>query len=146
MTTIAYRAGVLAADTLETHGDTKLPRVSRKVFKLRDGSLFGGAGVSEDIELVKRSLAKGHKGLATAFKDPLDVSALHIKPDGSIWETEGRVWSRVDAPYVAIGSGGDFALCAFELNQDAKTAVKMGIKFDRNSGGKVQSVKLKEPK
>lgn len=140
MTTIAYRGRVLAGDTLEIQGDTKLPGVSRKVFKLRDGSLFGAAGTSQDIALVLQSLKTGK----FPDKEDLDVLALHIRSDGSVWRTEGKTWEKISVPYAAIGSGQDFALCAMKLGHDAKTAVRMGIEFDRNSGGRVQAVKLKD--
>ena len=46
-------------------------------------------------------------------------------------------------PPVSIGSGSDFAITAMTLGKTAIEAVKIAIKLDPNSGGKVNSVKVK---
>jgi ATP-dependent protease HslVU (ClpYQ) peptidase subunit len=137
MTTIAYRDGVLAADSLVTTGDTKLPETKRKVWKLRDGRLFGGAGIAETIEFLKASINDGAETPKLS-----GVEAILVDTNGAVTAYEGKAWVRVSAPYVALGSGSTIALTAMWMGADAKTAVKAGIKFDRNSGGRVYAVKL----
>lgn len=142
MTTIAYRDGVLASDTRETAGDTVVGASARKIAKLKDGSLFGGAGVAEGCELLLRSLQKN-----TATPVYEGTEALHVKTDGSLWVYEGRAWLKQQkCKYYALGSGHAVALAAMDAGADAITAVKIGIKRDTHSGGRVRSLKLKRQK
>ncbi len=139
MTTIAYRAGVLAADTLLTIGAIKLPERARKVFRLRDGRLFGSSGDSEQGLLLLDSLKRGESPPRCK-----GVTAILIKTDGSIHCWEGRRWSQIyGSDFVAIGHGTVFALGALVQGATAEEAVRVGIQLDTHSGGRVQSVRLK---
>lgn len=142
MTTIVYRAGVLAADTLLTMGHTKLPERARKVFRLRDGRLFGSSGDSEGGLVLLDSLKSG----APAPK-ARGVTALLIETDGTILCWEGRRWSKVSGvEFIAIGHGSVFALGALVHGATAREAVRVGIVLDTHSGGVVQSVRLQKRK
>jgi 20S proteasome alpha/beta subunit len=139
MTTIAYRNGVLAADTRETEKDTIYSDRVRKVHKLRDGSLYAAAGSGEACEMLLQSLIKRTKCPA-----PLDVEALHVKPDGSLWVCAGNAWLPMDyEPYYAMGSGATVALAAMDAGADAVKAVRIAIKRNTHTGGRVQHVKLR---
>lgn len=143
MTTIAYRAGVMVGDGRETViGDGESPVILRdntvKVVKLPDGSLFGGAHSSEDISRLQKALTSN---------EPLpeldDIAGLRIDPKGRMWLYEGRVWQPLRGlEYFAIGSGSVFALAAMDAGVSALDAVKIAVKRDPYSGGKVTIVKL----
>ena len=137
MTTIAFRDGILAADSRETDESITLNNTCKKVFKLKDGSLFGGAGKAEDVSRLESALKKG-------FSLPTldEVSGLLIDTKGRIWLYEGNIWQRVKSKYYAIGSGNAFALAAMDAGATAIEAVRIGIKRDPYSGGRVSSVKL----
>jgi hypothetical protein len=142
MTTIAYRDGVLAADTMASVGDTKIPGRAKKVWKFSDGRLFSGAGRMEEIRKLQKLIARHIEGPL-----PCPVSkeceAILIMPNGAVLIYEGKVWSpEADTPYHALGSGFVPALTAMWLGHDAITAVKAGIHFDKGSGGSVQHVTL----
>ncbi len=142
MTTIAYFAGVLAGDTLLTSGSTKLPEVARKVFRLRDGRLFGSSGNSEDGLVVLDALREDKPTPKTK-----GTMALLVYPDGRLEFYEGKRWSRVcGADYIALGQGAAYALGAMAHGATAEEAVRIGMKFDTHSGGKVQSVSLHRKK
>lgn len=138
MTTVAYRDGVLAGDGRVTMGDTVVSNTERKVHKLRGGRLYGYAGNSEDAELLKLALMKGE---APPLLD--NVQGLLIHSDGVIELYEGKVWQQVKEPYYAIGTGGPLALVLMDAGLSSKDAVKLSIKRDTNSGGKIRTVKLK---
>lgn len=140
MTTIVWRHPVLAGDTRVTAGSTILPETYRKVFKLKDGSLYGGAGTLEQVEFVRRHLVKGTA--APKIDTKWDLEAIHIRLDGSIWAFQGLLWMRVDAPYVAMGSGCDAALGALAMGASARAAVKAAMASDMHTGGKVTTVRL----
>jgi len=142
MTTIVYSAGVLASDTLLTSGSTKLPEIARKVFRLRDGRLFASSGQNEDGLLVLDALKNGKPPPRTK-----GVLAILVHPNGRLEYYEGKRWSRIHgADFIAIGQGAAYALGALACGATATEAVRVGMRFDTHTGGRVQSVRLKKRK
>jgi ATP-dependent protease HslVU (ClpYQ) peptidase subunit len=138
VTTIAYRDGILAGDTRITEGDTVVPEVCRKVFKLESGALFGAAGDVQQTDELLNALEKSHP-----TPELRKALALLIVPDRDVFLYEGKRWVKCGAaPYHAIGSGSNFALAAMWCGKDAIGAVRCGMTFDTNSGGEVLHVKL----
>ena len=91
MTTIAYRNGVMAGDGRETQiaeGESALiiRDTDRKVFRLKDGRLFGAAKTSEDILRLYNSLKNG-----TPLPKLEDVNASH-KSDAGRRRTIDHQW------------------------------------------------------
>ncbi len=143
MTTIAYRAGILAGDQRLSEKSMVWHDRCRKVFKLPCGGLFGASGDAEPGDLLQDALRKdGFKKQLPKVKDDHEFCALYIAPNGVIWETSGARWNRWPVPYIAIGSGAKCALPVLRLGHDAVTAVKAGIAGDVYSGGRVQTVRL----
>lgn len=143
MTTIAYRDGVLAGDGQETfcalHESAMTLRDDCvKVFKLPDGRLFAGAHASEDIERLHQALIKNQ-----APPKLEDVSGLMIDRRRRVWHYEGNIWQRIKMPFFAIGSGAGFAMAAMLAGATAVEAVKIGIRLDPYSGGKVTALRLR---
>lgn len=144
MTTIAYRYPILAGDTLETADDLKIHGHVKKVWRMKDGSLFGAAGASEHCEMVRQSVSKGH---APPVLD--DIEALWILPGGKVRLYEGRIWTdlpRSKNGFHAIGSGRVAAMVAMYHGADARQAVKTAMKFNAHTGGNVTSVSLGKKK
>jgi ATP-dependent protease HslVU (ClpYQ) peptidase subunit len=141
MTTLAYKQGVLAGDTLVTYGDAKLPGHERKVHKLRNGCLFGAAGIAAQIDILKEAVQKGQFDNPPMLKE---VDALLVHPSGQCETYERGRWCQTNAPYAALGSGHDFAMAVMAFGGSAKDAVRIAIKLDKGSGGKVQSVSIKQ--
>jgi ATP-dependent protease HslVU (ClpYQ) peptidase subunit len=137
MTTLAYKDGVLASDSLTTNGDTKNGD-TQKVFKLPDGRLIGICGSVENGLVLVQALKGG------AEKPPklADVEALLVDTNGSVYRYEGKLFRKLRTKYIAGGSGMDYALSALWMGADAVKAVRAGIYFDKNSGGRVQKVCL----
>ncbi len=142
MTTIAYRDGCMAGDTRVTEGRLVHPEKARKVHRLRNGCLFGAAGLSQDIAILKRALARNEK----QPKQELDVDALCVMPNGDILFWGGKVWEKIDTPFIAIGSGKKFAYGAMQVGATAREAVRAACKLEKHTGGPVHVVKLKETK
>jgi hypothetical protein len=142
MTTICYRAGVLAGDGRETILEDRESSyvdndTSIKVFKLKDGRLFGASKTSEACLRLHEALIKGHPAPKLE-----DINGLLIDRKGRIWFFEGFMWTRLKKRYYAIGSGARFALPAMDAGATAIEACKIGIKRDPYSGGKVTAVRL----
>jgi hypothetical protein len=136
VTTIAYRDGVLAADTLITAGgircgsEIKVKRLGRLLY----GSC-GSCGLTDKVEGWIRAGMKGDR-------PPLKVG----EATGSVYvfmPDERIVWMHEDgdtvltAPYWAAGSGEKFALGAMAYGASAEEAVKAAIMHDTGSGGAV---------
>lgn len=144
MTTIAARDGVLAADSVETDvadGDATwvITHTAKKIFRLPDGSLYGGAGSSEDIWRLYDALRKNQPC------PKLDhVSAILVKPNGKMMLYEGHVWLPIREKFYAIGTGAPFAFAAMKNGANAKAAAKIGAAMDPFSGGKVRVLKIKK--
>ncbi len=110
---------------------------TRKVWRLKDGTLFGACGEVEGGELLKRALNK-HE--ATPKLD--GVAAIMVTPEGILFEYEGSTWVKAIEPYTAIGSGASYALAAMDFGASAVDAVRGSCRRHINSGGRIFKVQL----
>ena len=144
MTTIAYRNGILAADTAAyvNNGSVRVPGRSKKLYRLKDGSIAAGAGSRKDIEGMIRWLEGGDE----PSKDN-DAYLLHIKPDRSITYYEGAHVRDVetDCPFYALGSGAATALGAMYAGAGAYGAIEAAIAVDPYTNGEIDTMTLHEP-
>lgn len=139
MTTIAYRDGVLAADSRITAGNLIVPGGFYKVRRLPCGSLFAGSGSVDDIERILEAILVGD-----APPSVRNTTAVTVDTKGAMWTYEGSVWVRQRGPYGAWGSGSPYAYGALAMGASAKDAVRIAIKFDNGSGGPVRAASIKE--
>lgn len=141
MTTIATDGKTMAADgQVQDHTDTIVALDHRKVFKLADGRIVGGAGNSFDVRSWIDWLEKGKEG-ECPVQSP-QFSGLILNTDGSaIWvDHKGR-----EAPTpvpCAIGSGLQFALGAMDAGASPSKAVAIARNRDVWTGGDIVSESL----
>lgn len=141
MTTIVYRNGILAGDRRVSIDKLVLPETVRKVHRLRDGRLFAWSG---EWSLYEAVLAH--------FKNPqLECppirekgQAIVVMPDGKVFTFEANVLMPVGGPYVARGSGMDFAYGALAAGASATEAVRIAASLDASTGGGVDVVQLRK--
>lgn len=141
-TCIAYREGVLAADTMVVMDDFIKLDNDIKIAKYK-GHLFGISGNHcPTLEDFKKWWFVP-TGTRQPYKKPFSFRAIVILPSGTIeeWDHLGN-GDKVDAPFWAIGSGREFALGALEFGATAEEAVKAAIKWCPTVGGKVVVRKL----
>ena len=142
MTTICYRAGVLAADSNCSSGGVRVHRL-RKIFRLEDGSLVGFAGdVSEGMKLVDwlddGADVEARPGLQ-------NVHGLLVRPNGRVTLFEaGVAINPRSPPYIAIGTGQGVAIGAMYCGASAVGAVRAAIEHDDSTRGPVVSMRLKK--
>lgn len=141
MTTIAYRDGVLAADTLSSSSGT-VAGYQTKIYRER-GLLLGGAGSVAAFERFRDWIRSGMAGDCPLQKDIGNMFV--ITPDGrcTMWCDDGPF--RITADFWALGSGELLALGAMEVGASAAEAVRAAIKHDTRSGGDVTTLRL-EPR
>jgi hypothetical protein len=141
VTTIAYRDGIMAGDTLVADEEVRFPCHERKVHRLRDGSLIGLCGDLAQTQAFMGWLRRGMPGECPPF-DKSD--AMIVRPDRVLIFCEGGRFSTLSGvPYVALGSGRLLALGCLWHGGTAVEAVRAGIAHDIASGGKVHTVRLR---
>lgn len=142
MTTIAVDPvrGEMSADTQFNTGGTK--SYGQKLFRLRDGSLLGGAGVMVDIARVAEWLNGPRKGRRP---DASKVNALWLWPDGALWSiNEGWPAIRLANKPTAVGTGDQAAIAAMVcFGATTRDAIKAAKVVDAATGGCVRTLRLK---
>lgn len=143
MTVIAYRDGVLAADTAGWQDDIITCSVS-KITKLPDGTLFASCGLLCDGAEHVRWLEKGERRdqIPPRIEDESFVG-FHVMPNGDLYMV-GRDHERnkIDAEYAAIGSHTEFLYGAMAAGASAEKAVELAIKICAFAGGKVETARV----
>jgi hypothetical protein len=138
MTTIAYRNGVLAADTALSYGC--MLGGATKIVRCAEGVLAGAAGTggynTAFLQWAAHTPRDTEPPKAKRLEDIMDRGVLFF-PDGlvQIFEEDGLYECR--PPYYAFGSGKAEALGAMFAGADAETAVRAAIEHDPHTGGAV---------
>jgi ATP-dependent protease HslVU (ClpYQ) peptidase subunit len=145
MTTIAYRDGVIAADSRVTIKDFVDSNNDKKIYRLSDGSLFGASGDLVGglklLDLLKATLKA--KKFVIPNANVKSTKALFITPYGTPFYYEAGYWEkRKKNEYLGIGTGGKYALAAMDAGADAITACRIGAKRDIYSGGTIRWLEL----
>lgn len=135
MTTIAFRAGILASDSLATRGPWKLPGNTEKLFRMKDG---GMAGVTGDYAPAVRYIEWLNSDQTTEEPSLGDATIIRILPDQTclVYEVGGCYIEDVTT-FCAWGSGMPCALAALHMGASAAKAVAVAAVVDTTSGGDV---------
>jgi len=160
MTTIAYKDGVMAADS-GVWDNGRLVTEAVKIIRLRSGGLFGAAGDSDHRGIVKlvggiRSPARlpSKKDLEETREE---VNAILVLPGGEVFavfnalegmsgnhsEWRGGIECIHEGMY-AVGSGGDIAMGALAVGASLVEAVWAACRYDCYTRPPVRSVGLHE--
>lgn len=141
MTIIAYKDGVLAADTqLEANRVRSLG--AKKIIKTKDGWLAGGNGQYSCINAFL-TWADGERDTdeLTGF-DWENFQGVMISPEGKIYCYDDEFPYEHHGVFYASGIGSEIATGAFAMGATAKEAVKAAIDYHTGCGGKIVSLKL----
>lgn len=140
MTTVAFRDGVLAADSLAS--DESCAIQVQKIVRLPKGDVAGGAGSLPEVTNALQWLAKGGKGAAPS----IEGSTLLFTVDG-VLHLAGGGWPGVPVKgFAAIGSGAQGALVAMKLGCTAEQAVTAVAGVDHCTGGEIDVLAYAKPK
>jgi hypothetical protein len=153
VTVIAYKAGVMACDSLWTEGG--VAAVSRtKMHRTKFGLLVGCAG-QNDSRSLKDLLERCRKPADLPTTKQLhelqsDIHALVVFPTKqvfSIWIEPGdegeRGVTEISLPFYAIGCGSDVALGAMASGATAKEAAGYACDFDINCRRPIHALVLR---
>jgi ATP-dependent protease HslVU (ClpYQ) peptidase subunit len=143
MSTVAYKDGVMAAESRGTSGDIIRGKV-QKLFQLDDGRVVGIAG---DVGYEAEFLAWLDDGARLEKKPDFSGAASFCAIVGSlsgfvVYGKELRC-QEIGADFYAIGSGNEIALGAMSYGATARQAVECACKFDVYSGGEITEISAK---
>lgn len=140
MTTVCYKDGVLASDSLVT-ANGGVVGSARKMRVLSDGSVMAHGGILADAELVFEWVERGEKPKDKPSVDDSCFEAVRVYPDGRIvWYSEKLVpyKYREHLGFFAFGTGEHFALGALAAGATAEEACRIACEFDVKSAGPVE--------
>ncbi|QGH74884.1 hypothetical protein MAL1_00138 [Bacteriophage DSS3_MAL1] len=154
MTTIAYRNGVMAADTLMARGNERAVGAV-KIFATKK-FLVGISGAFSNLEPLKAFLSEHEEEVSDPgelwrfWEDAPEYGGgyccLIVTKDGDIWNAIDSPPVRIPAEFDAIGSGGTYAMGAMGAGATACDAVRVARQFDVNTGGSVIRLTLDDIK
>lgn len=134
MTTIAYRDGVLAADTLiNCNGDRigYTPKIG-----LAKGLLFGASGSTAWCWAFRSWVSAGATGVCPPAPDGAGGFIVMPNDDLIVFHIDGME-RRAGLPFHADGSGADYALGAMQMGADPAQAVAVAAAWDAKTGGDI---------
>lgn len=165
MTTILIDVGKgkIAADkqTTWSNGEDSFIKVTSKIRPIKDRNLvFVGAGDTQVLEElseyyhdhdVSPEYIKGHKDFTYALMEKFEDGTICVrtyvaKPYRSLFRKRTKVIQE-GISYrgnISFGSGGSYALGAYEVSNDMVKAINAAIRYDKHSGlgVDVYSIKL----
>lgn len=145
MTTIAYKDGILAADT-RAYGGGRTPIGSKtKIHRLDDGSIFGCSSscVGADA-LVREWIENGCPNQRNETVKPENFELILVRPSGEVFYAHDNfsITGPIRTGKIAVGSGKEFALGAMEMGAGALQAVECAARLDPWTGGSIETLKL----
>ena len=142
MTTIAYRDGVLAADTQVSGGGTRTGSIV-KVVKAPDGFLGAACGNAAFCRRWLEWVRVGPARWDAVRPEPNGEGAgVLVHPCGKVEQFFDSGMVVEEAPYLAWGSGDELAMGALWMGADAEKAVHAAIAHNTGTGGRVVAVSL----
>ena len=141
MTTVAFKDGILAADTLVTAGGQR-DGYMKKAAVLKDGTLAAHSGTATYWGKFLAWDAGGRVGdcpvVGISEKEDC-TNVLEVLPSGRLrmWSNSGSwEFEPVEGVY-GIGSGGEYAVGAMAMGATAEEAVRLAMRFDSRTGGEI---------
>ena len=149
MTCIAYRNGVLAADSQETDGNNiKTP--CQKLFRIAKGKnrghIVGTQGASFSGMVFVDWYSGDRPEMPSSERDLIDgddgFGILILTPQGLYEADKSCRPVPVSAPFYAVGDGAGIAIGAMEMGASAKQAVQAACKHNIYCSGPVIAMRL----
>lgn len=146
MTTIAYRAGVMASDSGAWIGDAS-HGWAVKLAKGVDGSLHGVSGNAAQCSAYLEWVKSGYRGdEPRADTEPDSRSSFIVliaPPMGPLRLRTARGDEVYEAPYFSIGAGAPTAYGALFMGATAEQAIEAAKEHASGAFGHVQSIRHK---
>lgn len=137
MTTIAYKDGVLASDSLSCWGNSRDGAVTK--IRKRGPYLAAISGVLGPGQKFLDWFSAGMNGDPPERPQDDNIHALGFifMPDGMLLTLTRYGWERSKSEHCAAGSGAEFATGAMSMGATAAEAVAVAMKHDTHTGGEI---------
>ncbi len=145
MTTIAYKDGVLVANS-RSYAGSKMPLGRKsKIHRLADGSLFGCSSSKVGQPEKFRRLVEEF-GVEHTFEKEVLAQAIVIKPNGDVFyfNDEDAFSGPIETDCLAIGSGEEYAIGAMLHGATAQEAIVIAAECDVWTGGELETLILND--
>lgn len=144
MTTIAYRDGIMAADSGSWMGDAT-HSWANKLAKGLDGTLYGVAGGAPEalgfLDWVNAGADPEHMPVAEAMPDGGNsFIVLAVSPGGPVRIIGAKGVETYDAPYFAIGGGAATAFGALWAGASAADAIEATKEHGSGAHGHTRTI------
>lgn len=146
MSVIAWDGKSIASDRQITYGGAKVSIT--KLWRLDDGSFMALTGNYDKALMVKNWYLQGaDPERYPAFQSQPEWATLVIaKKSGIVCYEQYPIPFAVEGPYMAWGSGQDFALAAMEAGASAYRAVEVACKLNVYCGMGIDYFDIELPK
>lgn len=141
MTTIAYRSGIISADSQISY--STFHNGTREKIAVKGAYLVALAGQTWLRNMLEKWAEEGcpEDNVPDVLIDNDDkFEAIFIDKDGNCFHHESGFLVPVIADYCAIGSGAMFAMGAMAHGATAEEAVAAAALHDKSTGGNIQSL------
>lgn len=146
MTTIAYKDGILAADTCVTDNGA-ICGTATKLARAPNGAIAGASGNLAPCAKFLSWFARDFGMVEKVAKIEGNSAALIIDKDGTVHTLDaGYPAFIINAPFHAIGSGSRIALGAMAAGASAEEAVRIACGIDDGTREPVETLRLNERK
>lgn len=137
MTTIAYRDGVMAADSKVGCGTTVRGEI-QKLYRV-NGNVIGFSGALGTGLRFLRWVEAGMPDDRPSLPHDDGFRGLLARSDGVCLTFDSDLMAQqIDAPFHACGSGVEIALGAMAAGASAEEAVKIAAQYDVYTGGTIR--------
>jgi ATP-dependent HslUV protease subunit HslV len=141
MTVIAYRDGVLAADTLSTT-DSGIKSQCVKLYRTNDGGVLGTAGDDSPCLMLLDAL-NGDEAMTDALRGATaDIVCLLMNHKGVFKIDKWCRPEKVEDEFIAVGSGAQAALGAMHQGATAEESAYVACKVNAFCGLPIQTMSL----
>lgn len=139
MTTICFRSGILAADTLIAYNSiTNGKRKKVACFDQYTVALAGAAWLRKPLEAWTAKGCPEDDVPVSLLENDSKFQALIVENEtGALFEFDNGYLIPIHADYTAIGSGALLAIGAMAHGASAEEAVEAASRHDKNTGGPV---------
>lgn len=144
MITIAYRNGIIAADTGLTAGGGLRDGQIEKITKNKEGAVVGCSGEAWWITAFLKWFTDGGAQPHIPTEGCSLALMISKKRKVTLFESEKGVTCsyEIKVPYTAIGSGRHVALGAMFAGANVISAVRAAMAHNESTYGRVQSLKV----
>lgn len=139
MTIICWRNGVIAADSQMTNDN--LASKTKKLFRVKNMAIGFAGDVVDGLKLVEFLRSKDEQ--PPTLSEDFEALAMDLRTGKCTYYEKQLVPIPITDKFEAIGTGDELAIGAMEFGATAIEAVRVAIKRDINSGGRVAVIRKK---